>query len=88
MVTEQREPAASIVEEQQSLASSPGMLPHPAPPHCPHAATQQTSSFSIPLKPLLQVEFDSVATVETTKKKRKTKKRGGKSGTDGRGRWG
>lgn len=71
LVTEQSCPVAAIVEEQQSLASSPGMLPHPAPPHCPQAASQHTSLLSIPARPLLQVEFVSKATARTQKKKEK-----------------
>ena len=67
LVTEQSWPLVAIVEEQQSLASSPGMLPHPAPPHWPHADKQHTSLLSIPSRPLLQVEFVSEATATKTK---------------------
>ena len=66
LVTEQREPDASIVDEQQSLASSPAMLPHPAPPHWPQAARQHMSLSSMPARPLLQVEFVSVTAVKDT----------------------
>lgn len=53
-MTEQTSPNAAIVSAQQSLASSPGIRLHPSPPHCPHAATQQTSLSSMPSRPLLQ----------------------------------
>lgn len=87
MVTEQSWPVAAMVEEQQSLASSPGMLPHPAPPHCPHAASQHTSLLSIPARPLLQVEFVSKVTAEREKKKKKWRwgENKNKNYTDGTG---
>lgn len=58
-VSEQTAPDAMIPAAQHWLASTPGMVPHPSPPHMsPHSSGQHTSVLGscTPVWPLLHTE--------------------------------